>query len=66
MANHESEGHGYYLNERSFSTFQRVINVPDADPNSGKAEFKKGVLKITLKKKPEAQSQRKRITVSAS
>jgi HSP20 family protein len=63
---HESEGHGYYLNERSFGTFQRVINVPDADPNSGKAEFKKGVLKITLKKKPEAQSKRKRITVSAS
>jgi HSP20 family protein len=63
---HEREEDGYYGSERSFGSFERVINVPDVDPDSGKAEFKKGVLRITLKKKPEAQSKRKRITLSAN
>ncbi len=49
--------------ERSYGAFQRSITLPAAvDSNKAKAEFKDGVLSITLPKDPKAQP--KRIAVS--
>ena len=63
---HESEHDGYYRAERSYGAFRREISLPDVDLESVKAEFKKGVLRITLKKTPDAQSKVKRIPISTS
>ena len=38
---------------------------PDVDPEKVKAEFKNGVLTVTVGKRPEAQRQVKRIAINA-
>jgi HSP20 family protein len=54
----------YYLNERSFGSFVRSVEMPDAiDSDSIKAEQKDGVLTIQLKKRPGAGQ--KKIPVAA-
>ena len=60
----EQEGQ-YYHSERSYGYFDRTIELPQGiDADKGKAEFKRGVLKVTLPKKPEAQSHRRRIELT--
>ena len=62
----EQEGQ-YYHSERSYCYFDRTIELPQGiDADKGKAEFKKGVLKVTLPKKPEAQRYRRRIELTES
>jgi HSP20 family protein len=66
-AEREEKTKGYHLSERSFGSFQRTIPLPRGiKGENAKAEFKKGVLTITLPKTPEAQSKTKRIEVRAS
>lgn len=61
----ESDGAGY--SERWHGQFQRSLQLgPDVDPDKVSAAFKNGVLTITLAKRPEAQSQVKRISISSS
>lgn len=49
----------YYAYERSFGTFARTFALPDgADPDRVTAEFKNGVLRISVGKRPEVQSRR--------
>lgn len=63
----EDKGKDYYRMERSYGSFQRVIPLPAAiDEDKAKAEFKKGVLHITLPKTSEARQERKRIEVKGS
>ena len=58
---------GYYLSERSYGSFYRSIPLPSGiDPDKANAEFKNGVLTITLPKTPEALSRVKKIEVKAS
>ena len=58
----EEEEHDSYYSERSFGSFQRTIALPQGiDTEKVQARFKKGVLKITIPKKPEAQSNRRKI-----
>lgn len=46
----------YILNERSYGTFSRTVNLPvDVDKSSVKANFKNGLLEITILKKEEAK-----------
>ncbi|NOZ84354.1 MAG: Hsp20/alpha crystallin family protein [Epsilonproteobacteria bacterium] len=53
----EEKGDNYYRVERSYGSFVRSFMIPDnIDKESIKAEYKKGVLKLILPKKPEAQS----------
>lgn len=61
---HEEKKTGYYRSERSYGMFQRSVVLPESI-NTGdvKAEVKKGVLKISLPKKPEAQIEHKKIEV---
>lgn len=66
-AGKEEKKTGYYLSERSWGSFYRTIPLPPGiDPDKARAEFSRGVLKITVPKTAEAQSEVKRIAVKAS
>lgn len=56
---------GTYRMERSYGAFERSIPLPaEVDESKAKAEFKKGVLRLTLPKRPGAESPRKKIPVT--
>ena len=59
------ESDGALYSERWHGQFQRSLQLgPDVDPDKVSAAFKNGVLTVTLAKRPEAQSQVKRIPIS--
>jgi len=63
---HEEEKGDYYRSERQYGAFERMIPLPsEVDADKAKASFKKGVLKITLPKTKEAQSNRRVIPVES-
>ncbi len=56
---------GYHV-ERSYGSFERVIELPSSvEQEKVEASFKSGVLTITLPKSPEAKQGAKRIPVKA-
>ncbi len=60
----EEKREGYYRAERSYGSFERFIPLPGpVQGDKASAEFKNGVLTVTLPKPPEAQAKRKRIEV---
>lgn len=63
----EEKKKDYYLHERSFGSFERSFDIPEGvDADKIEASFKKGVLTVTLPKKPEAQKPAKKIEVKAA
>ena len=61
----EEEEGDYYHSERSYGYFNRTIALPQGiDADKAEAKFKKGVLKVTIPKKPEAQSSRRKIVLT--
>lgn len=57
----------YHLTEREFGSFERRFTLPEGvDPDKIEASLKKGVLTVTLPKKPEAQKPAKTIEVKAA
>ena len=61
----KSETDGAVYSERWHGQFERTIRLgPDVDPDKVKAEFKNGVLTVTVGKRPEAQRQVKRIAIN--
>jgi HSP20 family protein len=55
----ESEGHAVHRTERSYGAFQRTLTVPyEVDPDQVSAQFRDGVLTITLPKPPDAVAQK--------
>ncbi len=63
----EEKKKDYYLRERNFGSFERSFAIPDGvEADKIEAGFKKGVLTITLPKKPEAQKPAKKIEVKAA
>jgi HSP20 family protein len=53
------EDEQYYAYERSFGTFTRNFSLPEgADPERVNADFKNGVLRISVGKRPEVQPRR--------
>ncbi len=63
----EEKKKDYYLSERHYGSFQRSFRVPEGvDPDKVDANFKKGVLTVTLPKTPEAQKKEKKIAIKAS
>jgi HSP20 family protein len=65
----EQENFRLHRVERSYGAFQRTITLPySVDPDQVTAEFRDGVLKITLPKPAEAQAERrgKRIIINKS
>jgi len=62
----EEKQKDYYMRERSFGSFQRSFQVPDGvDADKIEANFKKGVLTLSLPKSAEAQTAAKKIDVKA-
>ena len=61
----EEKKKDYYLSERRFGSFQRLFQVPESvDPDKIMANFKNGMLTVTLPKSPEAQKKEKKIAIS--
>ena len=52
----ESEGCTYHRKESRFGSFARSFSLPDsADPNNITADYKNGILAITIPQKPEVK-----------
>jgi HSP20 family protein len=65
QAEHEEEREGYYRSERSYGSFYRMIHLPEgAIPESAKANFKDGVLEITVQAPPHEVSRGRRVEIS--
>ncbi len=63
----EEKKKDYYLSERRYGSFERYFTLPEGvDADKIEANFKKGVLIVTLPKKPEAQKAAKKIEVKAA
>lgn len=63
----EEEEKGYHLAERSYGRFERSFRLPEGvDTEKIDAAFDKGVLKITLPKRPEAQKKARKISVKGA
>jgi HSP20 family protein len=63
----EEKKKDYYLHERRFGSFERSFELPEGvEVDKIEAAFKKGVLTVTLPKKPEAQKPAKKIEVKAA
>ena len=61
---HEENSGGRRWSERSFGRFERVIPLPEeVDADRVEANFKNGVLKVTLPKNPKAQDKTRRIEI---
>ena len=62
----EEKRKGYYLSERHYGSFERVFNLPKGvDADKIEASFSKGVLSISLPKKPEAMKADKVVPIKA-
>lgn len=63
----EEKKKDYYLHERHFGSFERRFAVPEGvDTDKIEASFRKGILTVTLPKKPEAIKPEKKIEVKAA
>ena len=63
----EEKQKDYYMSERRFGAFERSFRLPDGiDAEKIVADFKNGVLTVTLPKTAEARKDEKKITVKAA
>jgi HSP20 family protein len=63
----EEKKDDYHVMERSYGSFQRSFRVADTiDADKVKATFDKGVLKVTMPKRPEAVKAEKKIPIGKS
>jgi HSP20 family protein len=63
----EEKKDDYYLSERSFGSFERSLALPEGvDDAAIEARFEKGVLHVTVPKKPEAVKQQKTIEIKST
>jgi HSP20 family protein len=63
----EEKKRDYHLTEREFGSFERCFTLPEGvDADKIEANLKKGVLTVTLPKKPEAQKPAQKIDVKAA
>jgi HSP20 family protein len=63
----EEKKRGYYLSERRYGAFQRLFGVPDGvDADKIEANFKNGVLTVTLPKTSQTQRSEKKIAIKTA
>lgn len=61
----EEKGKKYHRIERSYGSFVRSFRIPDnADEHSVQAEFKDGMLNVTLAKSAKAKAKSVNVTVT--
>lgn len=64
---YNEEKENYHVMERRYGSFQRSLRVPDTvDEGKVEARFDKGVLKVTLPKRPEAGGAQRKIEIKKS
>ena len=64
---HTDERENYHVMERSYGSFQRSIRLPETiNEDKAEARFDKGVLTITLPKRPEMVSTQKKIEIKGA
>lgn len=64
---HEEKKKNYHVTERSYGNVRRSFRVPEGvDVGKIKADFSKGVLRVTLPKTREAKAKQRKIPVKAS
>ena len=64
---HEEEREGYYRSERSYGRFYREIPLPEgALPETAQANFKDGVLEITLTAPPREVTKPRRVEIGGA
>ncbi|MBN2498155.1 MAG: Hsp20/alpha crystallin family protein [Deltaproteobacteria bacterium] len=63
----QTEEHdGYYMSERSFGSFQRIVPLPvEVEPDKAEASFKKGVLTVRLPKSDRARETVRKIRIQS-
>jgi HSP20 family protein len=60
----EDKGKDFYRMERSYGSFSRTIPLPtEVDQDKVKAEFKKGVLTVTIPKTAKAMKEKRKISI---
>lgn len=60
----ERKDNGFLLSERRYGAFRRQIQLPaDVDPDGIKAQFKDGVLAVTLAKDEKATARTRKIAI---
>src|SRR5258706_9318012 len=65
LQNEPNSKGGYHRLERSYGTFERVFTLPDSvDTENVKADYKNGVLTITLPKKEVAKPRQIKVAIS--
>jgi HSP20 family protein len=63
---HEDKKEGYYSMERSYGRFSRFVPLPsEIEPDKVKADYKKGILTVTVPKTPEASTKRVKVDVQS-
>ncbi|MGO9984449.1 MAG: Hsp20/alpha crystallin family protein [Rhodomicrobium sp.] len=63
----KDERENYHLMERSYGSFQRSMRLPETvDEDKIEASFDKGVLTVTLPKRPEMMKAQKKIEIKSS
>jgi HSP20 family protein len=63
----KDEGKGYHRIERSYGSFVRAFSLPDSsDPEKVAADYKNGVLTVTVGKKEIAKPRTVKVNVSAN
>lgn len=63
----EEKKKDFHLVERSYGSFARSLSLPfEVDTDAVKANFSKGVLKVTLPKPPAAKAKTQRIQVKSA
>ena len=61
------ERDNYHISERSYGSFQRSIRLPETiDEDKVEARFDKGVLTVTIPKRPEMVSAQKKIAIKSA
>ena len=64
---HTDQRDNYHVMERSYGSFQRSIRLPETiDEDKAEARFDKGVLTITLPKRPEMISSQRKIEIKGA
>ena len=64
---HQEERDGFYRSERSYGRFYREVQLPEgAQPDSAKANYRDGVLEVSVTAPPRQLNRPRRVEIGAS